>query len=154
MCRIETIGLTKGIGVRGFGDGWNGWLHLGSEDTLLVVLELHDEGLDVLALGLPRLDAPFSVGVEVLLLLVEQRLGLQRVSLLLHELLHGNLVLDLGLVLLEFAQFLGALTLLLASLLFGYATGWRRRLGGWWPPFGIVAVVLLLGLETGVAEPR
>jgi hypothetical protein len=47
-----------------------------------------------------------------------------------------------------------ALTLLLASLLFGYATGWRRRLGGWWPPFGIVAVVLLLGLETGVAEPR
>jgi competence protein ComEC len=47
-----------------------------------------------------------------------------------------------------------ALTLLLASLLVGYATGWRRRLGGWWPPFGIVAVVLLLGLETGVAEPR
>ena len=44
-----------------------------------------------------------------------------------------------------------ALTLLLGSLLAGYAHGWRRRFGGWWPPFGIVAVFLLLGVEAEAA---
>jgi len=45
-----------------------------------------------------------------------------------------------------------ALTLLFASLLAGYAAGWRRRLGGWWPPFALVAVFLALGLEAEAAE--
>ncbi|MFZ9746712.1 MAG: ComEC/Rec2 family competence protein [Opitutaceae bacterium] len=44
-----------------------------------------------------------------------------------------------------------ALTLLLATLLAGYALGWRRRFGGWWPPFGIVALFLVLGVEAEAA---
>lgn len=42
-----------------------------------------------------------------------------------------------------------ALGLLIATLLFGYATGWRRERGGWWPPFAVVALALLLGLRFG-----
>jgi len=38
---------------------------------LFVVFEFHDERLDVLSLSLPLADALLSVGVEVLLLLVE-----------------------------------------------------------------------------------
>jgi len=38
---------------------------------LFVVFEFHDEGLDVLALALPLLNALLGVRVEVLLLLVK-----------------------------------------------------------------------------------
>lgn len=38
-----------------------------------------------------------------------------------------------------------ALIALLASLFAGYAARWRSP-GGWWPPFGIVALVLLFGV--------
>ena len=40
-----------------------------------------------------------------------------------------------------------ALVLLVATLLAGYAGGWRRERGGWWPPFAVVTLALLLGLR-------
>lgn len=40
-----------------------------------------------------------------------------------------------------------ALAVLLATLLVGYAGGWRRSLGGWWPPFVVVALTLALGVR-------
>ena len=66
-----------------------------SENVLLVVLELHDQRLDVLALTLPVLDAFLSVRVEVLLLLVEKGLSLEGSGLLLLELCHGVPVLNI-----------------------------------------------------------
>jgi hypothetical protein len=42
-----------------------------------------------------------------------------------------------------------ALGLLLAALLFGYATNWKLRWGGWWPPFALVALVLIFGVRFG-----
>jgi competence protein ComEC len=49
------------------------------------------------------------------------------------------------------APWVGTLSLgaLIASILAGYAGGWRRGLGGWWPPFAIVAITLLLGVRYG-----
>jgi competence protein ComEC len=38
-----------------------------------------------------------------------------------------------------------ALAALLGSLLAGYAGGWKRSVGGWWPPFAVVALALLFG---------
>ena len=66
-----------------------------SEHTLLVVLELHDERLDVLTLTLPVLDALLSVRVEVLLLLVEKGLSLEGCSLLILEFCDGVPVLNI-----------------------------------------------------------
>ena len=42
-----------------------------------------------------------------------------------------------------------ALALLVATLLGGYAAGWRRNRGGWWPPFAIVALTLAFGMTFG-----
>jgi competence protein ComEC len=42
-----------------------------------------------------------------------------------------------------------ALVALLAFLLTGYARGWPRKWGGFWPPFAFVALVLLLGVKFG-----
>ena len=42
-----------------------------------------------------------------------------------------------------------ALAVLMAGLVGGYALSWRRRAGGWWPPFAIVAIVLIFGVEFG-----
>ena len=42
-----------------------------------------------------------------------------------------------------------ALAGLMAVLLAGYANGWRRERGGWWPPFAVVAVVLIFGVKFG-----
>ena len=39
-----------------------------------------------------------------------------------------------------------ALAALPVFLLGGYAAGWRLRGGGWWPPFAIVALTLILGM--------
>ena len=84
--------------------GWN-TLHKGREwgphrvhawaslDALLVVLELHDERFHVLALRLPGGDGALGVRVEVLLLLVDKRLGLESIGLGLLELPDGELVL-------------------------------------------------------------
>lgn len=58
-----------------------------SDDTLLVVLELHDERLDVLALSLPLLDALLGVGVEVLLLLVLESLVVHGLMLIVDKVL-------------------------------------------------------------------
>jgi competence protein ComEC len=40
-----------------------------------------------------------------------------------------------------------ALTLLVATLLAGYAWGWRKERGGFWPPLGVVALTLLCGVK-------
>lgn len=40
-----------------------------------------------------------------------------------------------------------ALAAVIAVLLFGYDAGWRRERGGWWPPFAIVALTLVLGVR-------
>ena len=42
-----------------------------------------------------------------------------------------------------------ALTALMAVLMAGYAHDWKRARGGWWPPFVVVAVVLLFGVKFG-----
>ena len=42
-----------------------------------------------------------------------------------------------------------ALTLLMAALLAGYAGGWRKERGGWWPPFAVAALGLILGVKFG-----
>ncbi len=42
-----------------------------------------------------------------------------------------------------------ALVALVAALLFGYASHWKLRRGGWWPPFIIVALVLVFGVNFG-----
>jgi competence protein ComEC len=42
-----------------------------------------------------------------------------------------------------------ALVLLIAALLAGYALEWRLKFAGWWPPFAIVAVVLIFGVKFG-----
>lgn len=47
------------------------------------------------------------------------------------------------------AEWIGpaAFALLLATLFGGYAVRWRTRRGGWWPPFVVVGVTLLFGVE-------
>ena len=42
-----------------------------------------------------------------------------------------------------------ALALLLATLLAGYAGGWKKERGGWWPPFVVAALGLMLGVKFG-----
>ncbi|MSU23296.1 MAG: ComEC/Rec2 family competence protein [Opitutus sp.] len=42
-----------------------------------------------------------------------------------------------------------ALAALMAVLLAGYAVGWRKERGGWWPPFAVVALVLIFGVTFG-----
>ena len=42
-----------------------------------------------------------------------------------------------------------ALSTLLALLLLGYQSAWSTRRGGWWPPFALVALTLLLGVRFG-----
>jgi competence protein ComEC len=43
-----------------------------------------------------------------------------------------------------------ALAALIAVLLYGYATAWTWRRGGWWPPFAIVALTLAFGVRFGL----
>ncbi len=38
---------------------------------------------------------------------------------------------------------------LMATLLAGYAWNWRRGRGGWWPPFAVVALALIFGVNFG-----
>jgi competence protein ComEC len=42
-----------------------------------------------------------------------------------------------------------ALCALTAALVVGYAGGWERKVGSWWPPFAIVAAVLAFGVKFG-----
>jgi len=64
-------------------------ISISSDNALFVVLELHDEGLNIFALALPLRDGLLGIRVEVLLLLVEERLSLDGVGLLVLELLDG-----------------------------------------------------------------
>ena len=41
------------------------------------------------------------------------------------------------------------LAALTAALLAGYAAGWRRERGGWWPPFAIAGLGLIFGVKFG-----
>lgn len=41
------------------------------------------------------------------------------------------------------------LALVLGTLLYGYQTHWAGRRGGWWPPFVIVALCLIFGVNFG-----
>lgn len=88
-----------------------------SHGLLLVVLELKDERLDVLALRLPLGNALLSIRVEVLLLLVEQRLVVERLVLIIDEVFLGLRVLLVGLLLEIVRQLDTSLTLFLALLL-------------------------------------
>lgn len=42
-----------------------------------------------------------------------------------------------------------SLVALLGALLAGYAAGWRKERGGWWPPFAVVAIVMIFGVKFG-----
>ncbi len=42
-----------------------------------------------------------------------------------------------------------ALVTLVAALLAGYAGGWRKEYGGFWPPVAVVAFTLILGVKFG-----
>ncbi|MDO8544668.1 MAG: ComEC/Rec2 family competence protein [Opitutaceae bacterium] len=42
-----------------------------------------------------------------------------------------------------------ALAALMFTLIGGYAWGWRRERGSWWPPFIIVALTLIFGVKFG-----
>ena len=118
----------------------------GSQDTLFVVLELHDERLDVLASTLPLVDALLSVGVEVLLLLVDEGLCLHGGHLLLLELSHYGFVLDLSLVLLEVLQFESTHPFLFLLLLFSQLKLFVADL----PEFGELLLFLLNGHLLGL----
>ncbi len=49
------------------------------------------------------------------------------------------------------APWIGAAALgaLMVALVAGYGANWQRERGGWWPPFAIVAIVLIFGVKTG-----
>lgn len=85
---------------------------------LFVVFEFHDEGLDVLALALPLLNALLGVRVEVLLLLVKQSLSSECRFLFFLKCVHCSLVLDSSLSLVESREFTKTDALLLLLLLF------------------------------------
>ena len=91
-----------------------------SHYAFFVVLELHNEWLDVLALALPVLNALLSVGVEVLFLLVSESLGLKGFDLLCLELSNAVLVLNVSLLLLEVLQLSCALSLFFLLLLLSH----------------------------------
>lgn len=42
-----------------------------------------------------------------------------------------------------------ALAMLLIAMLVGYGAAWQRKYGGYWPPFVIVALVLIFGVKFG-----
>jgi len=42
-----------------------------------------------------------------------------------------------------------AFSALLATIFFGYAHRWEPRHGGWWPPFILVALILIFGVNFG-----
>ena len=90
---------------------------ISSDNALLVILKLHDEWLNVLALALPLADALFSIRVEALLLLVEESLRLDSILLLSLEIFDGLLLLSAGLSLDEATQLLCSLSVLLFLLL-------------------------------------
>ena len=88
-----------------------------SNCLLFVVFEFHDKRLYVLSLALPFLDALFGIRVEVLLLLVEERLRTESGILVFLKCFDVCVILLLGLVLVEIGQFLGADALFFLFLL-------------------------------------
>jgi competence protein ComEC len=42
-----------------------------------------------------------------------------------------------------------AFAALMAALLAGYGAGWKKERGGWWPPFAVAALALILGVKFG-----
>ena len=93
-------------------------LYKSSHYTLLVVLKLHDEWLDIFALSLPLCNCLLSIWVEVLLLLFEQCLGFERISLTLLKVNDSLFVLFLHLSMLELSHFLCSLSIFLLFLFF------------------------------------
>ena len=90
-----------------------------SLNSLAVVLEFDNEGLDVLALSLPVANAPLGVRIEVLLLLIKQGLSLDSVAVLVSERVFNRILFGVGLPLQELDELLVALALFLALLLLG-----------------------------------
>ena len=90
---------------------------ISSSNALLVILKLHNEGLNVLALALPLGDGFFSVRIELLLLLVEECLCLDSIVLILLELFDGLFLLRISLRLNETGQLFCSLSVFLLFLL-------------------------------------
>jgi len=90
---------------------------ISSSNALLVILKLHNEWLNVLALALPLGDGFFSIRVELLLLLVEERLCLDSIVLILLELFDGLFLLSISLRLNEAGQLFCSLSVFLLFLL-------------------------------------
>lgn len=88
-----------------------------SLNSLAVVLEFDNEGLDVLSLSLPIANAPLSIRIEVLFLLVEESLSLNCVPVLITECVLGGSFLSVSLLLQELNELQMALTLFFALLL-------------------------------------
>jgi competence protein ComEC len=42
-----------------------------------------------------------------------------------------------------------ALAVLVATVLFGYGSGWQKARGSWWPPFVVTAIAVTLGVRFG-----
>ena len=87
-----------------------------SLNSLAVVLEFDDEGLDVLSLSLPVANAPLSIRIEVLFLLVEQSLSFNRVLVFFTECVLGGSFLSVSLLLQELNKFQVALALFFTLL--------------------------------------
>jgi len=94
--------------------------HQRSHNLFLVILKLHNDGLDVLSLALPLLKALFSVRIEVLFLLVLESLIVEGLMLVVDEVLLRLDVLIFCLLLEVVCDFHSSLSLLLSFLLFGY----------------------------------
>lgn len=69
---------------------------------------------------MPVLDSIFSIGIEVLFLLIDKSLSLESISLVVLEISDSILVLDITLLLLEVREFVSALSFFFTLLLFSH----------------------------------
>jgi len=127
-----------------------------SLNSLAVVLQFDDERLHVLALSLPVADAPLSIRVEVLLLLVKQSLRFHRVAVLISERVFNRILLHISLLLEELDELLVALALFLTLLLLSklqLLVADLPELGELFLFLDLVGLLLLAALDLEGARP-